>query len=224
MAGSIGPDQDKSVEVLIDRDIVPRGITDREVLEAMRSVPRHAFLPADSASRAYENVALPIGYGQTISQPLMIALMLQALDVRSGAIVLEVGTGSGYQAALLRAMGARVVTMERIEALASEARERLSRLGYEDVTVVVRDGSLGLAESAPYDRIIVACGAPAVPQALKQQLAEGGRLVVPVGPRSTQRLTIVVRRGETFSVETRDECVFVPLVGADGWQPDEETN
>jgi len=217
--GSPGRRQD--AERLIAESLIPRGITDPAVLDAFRSVPRELFVPPEQLSRAYENSALPIGHGQTISQPLMIGIMLKALNASPGQKVLEVGTGSGYQAALLARMGLRVFTVERIPELAAAAADRLNRLGMADVRVVVGDGSLGLPEEAPFDRIIVACAAPELPQALAAQLAEGGKLVVPVGDRFSQRLCVASMRGGRLEVDYGDECVFVPLIGRQGWREEE---
>ncbi len=212
-----GRQWERERELLIERDLVARGVTDPAVLEAFRRVPRELFVPPEQVSRAYENSALPIGCGQTISQPLMIGIMLQALAASPGFKVLEVGTGSGYQAALLARMGLRVFTMERIPELADAAKDRLARLGLQGVRVVVGDGSLGLPEEAPFDRIIVACAAPELPAALAGQLVEGGILVAPVGSRHGQRLCIARRREGLLDVEYGDECVFVPLIGRQGW-------
>jgi protein-L-isoaspartate(D-aspartate) O-methyltransferase len=221
VTGSTLPGRQAEIERLIAESLIPRGVTDPAVLNAFRSVPRELFVPPEQAHRAYENSALPIGHGQTISQPLMIGIMLQALEASPGQKVLEVGTGSGYQAALLARMGLKVFTVERIPALAEAARSRLERLGLQDVEVVVADGSRGLPEHAPFDRIIVACAAPDIPDALAGQLAEGGILVAPVGSRFSQRLCIVRRQEGKLSVEYGDECVFVPLIGQQGW-PEEE--
>lgn len=193
------------------------GIGDRRVLAAIGRVPREEFVPPAQRDSAYTDAPLPIGHGQTISQPLMVALMLQALDVQPGQSVLEVGTGSGYQAALLAELGGEVVTIERIPELAEEARQRLVRLGYGAVEVVVGDGSLGWLPRAPYDRIIVAAAAPRPPLPLLRQVADGGRLVVPTGTREVQTLLVLDRTGSTWRQQHRGSCRFVPLVGAAGW-------
>ncbi|BCW97959.1 MAG: protein-L-isoaspartate O-methyltransferase [Armatimonadota bacterium] len=221
MTGSTSPGRQKEIERLIAESLIPRGVTEPAVLHAFRSVPRELFVPPEQAYRAYENSALPIGHGQTISQPLMIGIMLQALEALPGQKVLEVGTGSGYQAALLARMGLKVFTVERIPALAEAARSRLEALGLQDVVVIVADGSRGLPELAPFDRIIVACAAPDIPGALAGQLTEGGILVAPVGSRFSQRLCVARRQQGELSVEYGDECVFVPLIGQQGW-PEEE--
>jgi protein-L-isoaspartate(D-aspartate) O-methyltransferase len=194
-----------------------RGVRDPRVLDAMRRVPRHLFVPAERRGEAYEDRALPLGSGQTISQPLMVALMTEALAAGAGARLLEIGTGSGYQAAVLAELAAEVVTMERHPELAAAARARLAALGYGRVEVLVGDGSLGYPPRAPYDGIIVTAGAPRVPGALRAQLADGGRLVVPVGPALRQELVVVERQGDRLVETVGDPCVFVPLVGREGW-------
>lgn len=202
----------------IDSQLVARGITDSRVLEAMRRVSRAAFVPDHAQSDAYADRALPIGSGQTISQPYMVAVMTEALQLTGSERVLDVGTGSGYQAAVLAELARHVITIERVPELAEAARTRLAALGYTNIDVVVGDGTLGAPAHAPFDGILVAAGAPAVPQALKEQLsAEGGRLVVPVGPPAQQWLTIVTRSGDRFDEARGTGCVFVPLVGVHGW-------
>lgn len=199
------------------------GVHDQRVLAAMGRVPREEFVPPVQRPSAYVDSPLPIGCGQTISQPLMVALMLQALDLREEHHILEVGTGSGYQAALLAELAARVVSIERYGDLADAARRRLRALGYERVEVVVGDGSLGWPPGAPYDRIVVAAAAPRPPAPLMAQLADGGRLVVPVGSRDMQDLLLMDRRGSDWHREYRGTCRFVPLVGAAGWSEAEPT-
>ena len=194
-----------------------RGVRDPRVLEAMGSVPRHLFVPSERQANAYDDRALPIEDGQTISQPYMVAIMTEALAIAPGAHVLEIGTGSGYQAAILAVLARDVITIERRRGLAEAAGRRLVSLGFTNVTVVVADGSGGYPEGAPYDGVMATAGAPQVPASLKTQLADGGRLVVPVGSAFHQDLVVIERRGETF-VESRGEgCVFVPLVGREGW-------
>jgi protein-L-isoaspartate(D-aspartate) O-methyltransferase len=200
-----------------------RGIHDRPTLAAMSLVPRESFVREGREPDAYADGPLSIGRGQTISQPYMVARMTAALELAtlgwpwtdSRPSVLDVGTGSGYQAAVLAQCGARVTSVERDPDLAAWARENLRRLGYE-VEVHVGDGSAGYLANAPYAGIIVGAGAPRVPSPLKEQLAEGARLAIPVGDRHRQRLTIVQRRGSSFHERTIDPCVFVPLVGAHG--------
>ncbi len=204
---------------MVDEQILARGVSDPRVLEAMRDLPRHAFVPADLRHAAYEDRPLPIGSGQTISQPYMVAVMTAVLGAGSGDRVLEVGTGSGYQAAVLGRLAGQLASVERMPDLAARADEVLRSLGISNVRVVVGDGSRGWSEGQPYDRILVTAGAPDVPTPLVDQLAPGGTLVVPVGSRMTQQLLVVRRShaGDRLVTETLDYCVFVPLVGAHGW-------
>jgi protein-L-isoaspartate(D-aspartate) O-methyltransferase len=202
-----------------------RGIRDQRVLDAMASVPREQFVPNVPASVAYDDRALPIDAGQTISQPYMVARMTELLRVEAGDRVLEIGTGSGYQAAVLAHLGAKVTSIERHADLADAARERLAELGVEaagSVDVHVADGSQGDPDGAPWDGIVVTAAAPAVPDALREQLAIGARLVIPVGPRDQQDLIVVERKGPNDWEELSDGAVvFVPLVGEGGF-PDTE--
>jgi protein-L-isoaspartate(D-aspartate) O-methyltransferase len=204
----------------IDEQLVARGIADARVLEAMRRVPREAFVPIAAQSHAYADRALPIGGGQTISQPYMVAVMTEALRLTGRERVLDVGTGSGYQAAVLCELARDVISIERMPELAEAARARLAALGYTNVDVIVGDGTLGSVAHAPFDGILVAAGAPRAPEALKHQLSpDGGRLVIPVGPSEQQWLTVVTRDGDRFTESTGIGCVFVPLLGEDGWRP-----
>lgn len=197
-----------------------RGIRDERVLGVMAALPREAFVPGVPAAVAYDDRALPIESGQTISQPYVVARMTELLDVETGDRILEIGTGSGYQAAVLAMLGARVTSMERWEGLAETAREHLTSLGIEGVEVVVADGSGGDPARAPWDGIIVTAAGPAIPDALREQLAVGARLVIPVGPRHVQDLRVVERRGPADWREWSDgPVVFVPLVGEGGWSP-----
>jgi protein-L-isoaspartate(D-aspartate) O-methyltransferase len=206
----------------IDDQLVARGISDARVLDAMRRVPRDAFVPAPTRVDAYADRALPIGGGQTISQPYMVALMTETLRLTGHERVLDVGTGSGYQTAVLAELAREVVTIERVPELADAARARLAALGYTNVDVRLGDGTIGVAERAPFDAILVAAGAPRVPAALKEQLAsDGGRLVIPIGPPEHQWLTLVTRHGDRFTEAASIGCVFVPLVGQQGWNPPE---
>jgi protein-L-isoaspartate(D-aspartate) O-methyltransferase len=204
---------------MVDLHIAGRGIRDPAVLAAMRTVARDAFIPDSLVPSAYADEPLPIGEGQTISQPYVVALMTEALQLRPGDRVLEIGTGSGYSAAVLAEIAAEVYTVERLAGLAESAARRLVRLGYANVHVHQGDGSLGWAEHAPYDAIVVTAGGPDVPRSLTRQLALGGRLVMPVGPEERfQRLVRVTRTGpDTYERETLEEVAFVPLVGAEGW-------
>jgi protein-L-isoaspartate(D-aspartate) O-methyltransferase len=201
----------------IDEQLVARGIRDARVLDAMRRVPRHEFVQQDVQPLAYADRALPIGDGQTISQPYMVAAMTEALRLVGHERVLEVGTGSGYQAAILAELAREVVSIERRPELAEAARERLALLGYSNVRVIVGDGSVGYPDGAPYEAILVAAASPRVPESLKHQLADGGRLVIPVGSPEEQRLTVVNREGASYLESVHEGCVFVPLVGAEGW-------
>ena len=202
---------------MVGRQLRARGIEDEEALRALGRVPRELFVPEAERRRAYDDVALPIGHGQTISQPYMVAVIVEALAVRPGLRVLDVGGGSGYQAAVLAELGAEVVAIERISELAEQARANLAAAGYEGVEVVVGDGTLGWPEHAPYDGIAVAAAAPAFPQTLYEQLRAGGRLVVPVGGPRAQRLEVIVRSPEGPAVIHSVPCRFVPLVGAEGY-------
>jgi protein-L-isoaspartate(D-aspartate) O-methyltransferase len=204
---------------MVQRQLEGRGITDGRVLEAMRRVPRHLFVPAGGRSEAYGDFPLPIGHGQTISQPYMVAVMTEALGLRGGERVLEIGTGSGYQTAVLAELAGTVCTVECIPELAAAARRTLDILGYTAVLSRTGDGSEGWAEHAPYDAILVAAAAPRVPPALEEQLADNGVLVVPVGEtRLSQALVIVRRRGRLLSRSQGIGCRFVPLVGSGGFE------
>jgi protein-L-isoaspartate(D-aspartate) O-methyltransferase len=202
---------------MVREQLEERGIVDRRVLDAMARVPREAFVDELDRSRAYFDMPLRIGWGQTISQPYMVALICQTADVREGDKVLDIGTGSGYQAAVLAAMGGEVHSVERIPELGDKARARLAAAGFEQVQVHVGDGSLGLPDEAPFDAIVVAAAAPDVPMTLYDQLVPRGRLVVPVGGPQGQRLEVVVKSPEGPAVRRSVPCRFVPLVGAEGF-------
>lgn len=203
---------------MVTEQLERRGVRDRRVLDCMARVPREEFVPG-AANLAYDDRALPIEAGQTISQPYIVARMTELLEVEPGDRILEIGTGSGYQAAVLACLGARIVTIERHAELADQATERFARLGIPDVEVRVADGSIGAPDGAPWDGIIVTAAAPSVPTALREQLAVGGRLVIPVGPRTQQDLLVVERRTEHDWAEWSDgPVVFVPLVGEGGWR------
>lgn len=194
-----------------------REVPDARVIQAMERVPREAFVPKESRDLAYEDIALPIGEGQTVSQPFIIALMVGALELRRSDKVLELGTGSGYQAALLAEIARHVITVERVASLADTARSRLKSMGYTNVEVVDAATELGWRTKAPYDAIIVAAGAPKLPRELMDQLGSGGRLVVPVGSMEDQELMKVTRTDDTFSVHSLGACRFVPLIGDGAW-------
>jgi len=203
---------------MVKRQIAARGIKSSSVLEVMRRVPRHRFIPMAMRCRAYDDCPVPIGLGQTISQPYIVAIMTELLDLCAEDHVLEVGAGSGYQAAILAEIAASVVTVERQSVLAQRARELLAELGYDNVTVVEGDGTLGRPVDAPYDAIIVTAGGPSVPRTLRDQLAMGGRLVCPTGSREIQGLVKVVRTPSGFDATTGIRCTFVPLIGVEGWR------
>lgn len=206
-------------ERMLEKDIKPRGIKDEKVLEAMLKVPRHLFVAETQRMSAYEDHPLPIGEGQTISQPFIVALMTEALKLTGRETVLEIGTGSGYQTAILAELSVRVYSIERIPSLTGRARKVLDSLGYKNVLVKLSDGTLGWEEYAPYDRILVTAGAPSVPEPLVDQLAPGGILVIPVGSNSLQEL-VRVTKSEDGSIreERMGSCVFVKLVGKHGWE------
>jgi protein-L-isoaspartate(D-aspartate) O-methyltransferase len=205
-------------ELMVARQLQSRGIRDRRVLSAMRRVPRHLFVGSGQEDQAYDDCPLPIGENQTISQPFMVATMLADLHLSGIERILEVGTGSGYNAALLGELATEVVSIERIAVLAQRARELIAQLGYKNVQIEIGDGTLGWIERAPYDGIVVTAGAPHVPNALLDQLAVGGRLIIPVGGRIGQVLEIHLKKTATqIDVQTDTACRFVSLIGEDGW-------
>ncbi len=206
---------------MVEFQLRNRGIRDPRVLDAMLHVPRHEFVPSSLIEAAYDDRPLPLGDAETISQPYMVAAMTEAARVESGDKALEVGTGSGYQAAILASLGARVYSVERNAALAETARKRLERLGYEGVDVIVGDGSEGYPPAAPYDIIIVTAAAPNVPPVLLEQLAEEGRLLIPVGDLQRQDLLLKVKQAGEVRTQILDACQFVPLVGRAGWPENE---
>lgn len=205
---------------MVEDQIMPRGIVDPLVLTAMRTVQRERFVPAVERWLTYRDGPLPIGFGQTMSQPYIVALMTEALQLRGGEKVLEVGTGSGYAAAILAEIANEVVTIERVEGLADRARKTLEQLAYNNVTVITGDGTKGYPDRAPYDAIVVTAGGPKVPQSLCDQLKPGGRLVIPVGPAETFQTLVRVTRefDQDFRQENLCEVRFVPLVGEEGWR------
>ena len=214
-------DFQKLREQMVKTQLIPRGITDGRVLAAMKKVPRHLFVPEAIQHMAYEDMALSIGGGQTISQPYMVAVMTELLSLRGGEKVLEIGTGSGYQAAILAELAGEVFTVERIAALADHAKEMFRELGYPRIQVKVSDGTLGWPEKAPFDRILVTAGTPRIPEPFLDQLADGGVILAPVGDRTSQQLLRIIRSKDTFKEEYHTPCVFVPLIGEYGWKPDE---
>jgi protein-L-isoaspartate(D-aspartate) O-methyltransferase len=204
---------------MVDRQLRRRAIRDERVLDAMLEIPREQFVPPEERVSAYADRPIPIGRGQTVSQPYMTALMAESLELTGGETVLEIGAGSGYAAAVLGALAAQVVSIEIVPALADLARENLRRAGRGgNVTVVCGDGSMGYPEMAPYDAISVAAGAPEIPAALLEQLRDPGRLVIPVGDWGHQNLRVVVKHGGRVSDRVATGCLFVPLRGSDGWQ------
>ena len=204
-------------ERMVSEQLQARGIRDPRVLSAMRKVPRERFVDESMRERAYEDSPLPIGYGQTISQPYMVARMCELCELSGDEAVLEIGAGSGYQAAVLSTLARQVYAVELRPELGKRCAERMQTLGYANVEVGVFDGTHGWRERAPFDAILVAAGAPESPPLLVDQLADGGRLVIPVGPRQGQRLAIVTRRGTEFTTEWATPCSFVDLVGKYGW-------
>jgi protein-L-isoaspartate(D-aspartate) O-methyltransferase len=208
---------DTQARNMVETQLRRRGIRDERVLEAMRLVPRHEFVPAELVDAAYDDHPLPIGERETISQPYIVAAMTQAARVAPGDKALEIGGGCGYQAAILAQLGAKVWMIEINPRLAEEARERLERLGYRNVEVFAGDGSEGLATHAPYDVVIMSAGTPRVSPVLVGQLAEGGRLVAPVGNLHYQELLLLCQQGGQITTRHLDSCHFVPLIGKGGW-------
>ncbi len=204
-------------QAMVENQLRRRGVRDAIVLAAMSEVPREKFLPESASEMAYRDHPVSIGLGQTVSQPYMVALMAQELQLKGGEKVLEIGTGSGYQTAVLAAMGCSVYTVERLEPLATSAQTRLEAMGCEGVHLRVGDGTLGWPEEAPYDRITVGAGGPRVPPALVEQLADGGILVIPVGSEQFQELMVVVREGDHVRESRGCGCSFVRLIGRQGW-------
>lgn len=202
---------------MVQHQLEAWGIADVRVLDAMRRVPRELFVPADERDAAYFDGALPIGEGQTISQPFVVAYMTEMLRLQGDEKALEIGTGSGYQTAVLSLLAAEVYTVERIARLSRQAQEALAQFGVINAHFRVGDGSLGWPEHAPYDAVLVTCAAPAVPQPLVEQLADGGRLIVPVGPRGYQDLVLVRKQGEGVVQDRLSPVAFVPLIGEHGW-------
>ena len=203
---------------MVETQLRNRGVHDERVLKAMQNVPRHLFLPEDKRPLAYTDGPVQIGHGQTLSQPYMVALMSQCLRLRGHEKVLEIGTGSGYQSAILLELADELYTIERIGVLAERAEGILRVLGYSRFHLRIADGTAGWPESAPFDAIMVTAGAPHIPETLLAQLTEGGRLVLPVGSRFSQTLETCIKRGDGYTMEETTACVFVPLIGRHGWK------
>jgi len=222
---SLSPENDATQfgierELMVATQLRARGISDEGVLTSMARVPRHVFVAEECRDQAYEDHPVPIGDGQTISQPYIVAIMLQALALTGSEKVLEVGTGSGYQTALLAELAVEIYSVERHASLAAAAERKLAALGYRNVHVLVGDGSQGLPEYPPFDAIVVSAAAPIIPPALFEQLAENGRMVIPVGPAHAQELQLVRKQNGEATVKVLEGCRFVPLIGGQGY-PDE---
>jgi len=211
-------DWEEQRDQMVKRQLVSRGIKDERVLEAMRKVPRHFFVPEKLRESAYHDGPLSIGEGQTISQPYMVALMTECLGLKGGEKVLEVGTGSGYQTAILAELAEHVYTIERVPILLEKAQQILTHLGYKTIKFKGGDGTYGWREESPFDGIIVTAGAPDISQVLVEQLNDGGVLVIPVGSRYSQSLYKVTKKGDKIEKENFTFCVFVPLIGKYGWK------
>lgn len=211
------PRAEERLQMVRDQ-IEARGVEDRKVLDAMREIPRHLFIPDEFGAAAYHDRPLPIGSGQTISQPYIVGLMTSLLELKQNDKVLEIGAGSGYQAAILSKIARTVVTIERLPEIASKAKDVIQRLGIFNIKVIVGDGTLGYAPDVPYDGIIITAASPDIPAPLIDQLADEGRLVAPVGSRDLQQLVRITKQGTRISRETFGGVVFVPLLGCHGWQ------
>jgi len=205
-------------ERMIKNQLMARDIKDERVLRAMGKVPRHLFIQEALAGEAYNDHPVPIGEKQTISQPYIVALMTEALELKGSENTLEIGTGSGYQTAILAELSSRVYTVERIKSLLINARKLLAKLGYDNILFKAFDGTLGWKEYAPFDAIMVTAGSPNVPEPLKEQMADNGRMIIPVGDRYTQELIKITRKGEDFEQEGLGGCRFVNLIGVHGWK------
>jgi protein-L-isoaspartate(D-aspartate) O-methyltransferase len=202
---------------MVATQLIPRGISDARVLDAFRVVPREVFVPPEMQNFAYDDGALPIAEGQTISQPYMVAIMTEKLELKGSEKILEIGTGSGYQTAILAKLCKKVYTIEVHKSLSQQAEKIIKELGYNNVEFITADGSQGYPDAAPYDGILVTAGSPNIPQPLIEQLQDGGRLVIPVGDVYQQMLTTIVKHGNKITTEKSVPCVFVPLVGKFGW-------
>jgi protein-L-isoaspartate(D-aspartate) O-methyltransferase len=215
-------DMERLRRMMVKRQIAGRGIGGARLLGAMREVPRERFVPEELRALAYDDRPLPVEAGQTISQPYIVARMIEAAAIGPADRVLEIGVGSGYAAAVMSRVAAHVFAIDRVGELAALARGRMEQLGYDNVAIRTDDGTEGWPEQAPFDAILVAAGGPAVPQPLREQLAIGGRLVMPVGSASEQQLVRVIRTGEdSFELQKLEAVQFVPLIGAHGWRPDQ---
>jgi protein-L-isoaspartate(D-aspartate) O-methyltransferase len=211
-------DYEELRKLMIKTQLLPRGIKDKRVLEAMERVPRHLFVDSSNITNAYSDMALPIGEGQTISQPYMVAVMTELLELNGTQKILEIGTGSGYQTAVLAELSQAVYTIERIASLAEKAKKRFQNLSYLNIHIKADDGTLGWPEEAPFHRIIITAGSPEIPTPLIEQLAEGGIIVIPVGDLYSQQLLKYRKSGRNPIIEYHTPCVFVPLIGQYGWQ------
>ena len=205
-------------ERMVKNQVMARSIRDARVLQAMGKIPRHLFIQEALAGEAYNDHPVPIGEKQTISQPYIVALMTEALELEGSENALEIGTGSGYQTAILAELSSRVYTIERIKSLLVKARKLLAKLNYNNILFKAFDGTLGWKDYAPFDAIMVTAGAPNVPEPLKEQLADNGRMIIPVGDRYTQELIKITRKGESFEQESLGGCRFVNLIGVHGWK------
>ncbi len=203
---------------MVETQIISRGVKNKEVIRAMLKVPRHMFVPEELIEKAYDDMALPIGEGQTISQPYMVAIMTELLEPEYNNKVLEIGTGSGYQAAVLAEIVREVYTVERIASLSEKARQIVRDLGYENIFFKIGDGTLGWPEESPFDRIIITAAAPEIPDTLINQLSEGGIIVAPVGSRYSQILVKGIKKKGSLITDSSVPCVFVPLIGEKGWK------
>lgn len=204
--------------LMVDTQLIPRGIKDKRVLDTMRKIPRHLFIPEAYWENAYEDMALSIGEGQTISQPYMVAIMTELLELSGSEKVLEIGTGSGYQAAILSVLAREVYTIERLESLGFKAKDKLREMGFENVYVIIGDGTKGLPEKAPFNRIIITAATPKIPDCLVDQLEEDGIIIAPVGHRFSQILIKGRKSKGILKEEYHTPCIFVPLIGEYGWQ------
>ncbi|MDI6865187.1 protein-L-isoaspartate(D-aspartate) O-methyltransferase [Thermodesulfovibrio yellowstonii] len=207
-------------EWMVDTQIVERGIRDKRVIKVMKRIPRHLFVPENIMDDAYDDRALPIGYGQTISQPYIVALMTELLELKGDEKVLEIGTGSGYQAVILAELAKEVHTIERVESLAKEAEKKFEKLNIRNIKVYVRDGTEGIPEEAPFDRIIITAATPDIPEPLIEQLKEGGIIVAPVGERYSQYMLKAIKKGKELERHYLIPVAFVPLIGKYGWKED----